>query len=57
LQTRDQLTIFGTELLFFMESMGLDNDVMQGILNFDFAKTLEMAFIHTMWNPPVTACG
>lgn len=43
----EDLTFFGKELMFFLEKQGLDHDVRSGVLNFDFAATIGMAFIHT----------
>lgn len=45
--TSEGLTFFGKELMFFLEMQGLDQDVRTGLLNFDFAATEGMAFIHT----------
>ncbi|KAI7151476.1 phospholipase D/nuclease [Hortaea werneckii] len=42
------LTHFGQELLYFVEKQGLDEDVRAGILNFDFAATEHMAFVHSV---------
>ena len=44
----EDLTPFGKELMFFIEMQGLDQDVRDGVLNFDFAATSEMAFVHTV---------
>lgn len=41
------LTLFGRELMFFLEKQGLDEDVRTGVLNFDFTSTEGIAFIHS----------
>ncbi|KAK4899395.1 hypothetical protein LTR27_003128 [Elasticomyces elasticus] len=41
------LTFFGAELLYFLEQQGLDQDVRDGILKFDFSATKDIAFVHT----------
>ncbi|KAI6890358.1 phospholipase D/nuclease [Hortaea werneckii] len=42
------LTHFAQELLYFVERQGVDEDVRAGILNFDFAATEHMAFVHSV---------
>jgi len=44
----DDLTDFGKELMYFVGKQGLPQDAMDGILNFDFAETKDMAFVHTV---------
>lgn len=46
--SKEQLTPFGEELIYFLEKMGLQEDVRIGILNFDFSKTQHLAFVHTV---------
>lgn len=46
--TADELTFFGQELLHFCRKQGLDQDVLDGLLNFDFSATANMAFVHTV---------
>ena len=43
-----ELTLFGKELLYFLEQKGLDEDVRSGVLNFDFTATQDMRFVHTV---------
>lgn len=43
----EDLTIFGQELMFFLEKQNLDQDVRDAVLGFDFAATKDMAFVHT----------
>ncbi|RMY79788.1 hypothetical protein D0862_13027 [Hortaea werneckii] len=45
---RESLTHFAQELLYFVQKQGLDEDVRNGILNFDFAATEQMAFVHSV---------
>ncbi|KAI7181399.1 hypothetical protein D0869_11937 [Hortaea werneckii] len=45
---RESLTHFAQELLYFVQRQGLDEDVRNGILNFDFAATEHMAFVHSV---------
>lgn len=47
-EARDNLTYFGKELIYFVEAMGLEQDVVKGVLNFDFTATEGIAFVHTM---------
>ncbi|GAB1730215.1 hypothetical protein NU195Hw_g3597t1 [Hortaea werneckii] len=46
-QSQD-LTHFAQELLYFVQKQGVDADVRDGLLNFDFAATKHMAFIHSV---------
>jgi hypothetical protein len=46
--TVEDLPVFGQELLFFLEKQGLDQDVRDGVLRFDFSATKRMAFVHTV---------
>ncbi|KAK0288337.1 hypothetical protein LTR91_021900 [Friedmanniomyces endolithicus] len=41
------LPAFAQDLLFFLEQQTLDQDILSGILNFDFAATAHMRFVHT----------
>ncbi|KAI9782798.1 MAG: hypothetical protein M1816_001708 [Peltula sp. TS41687] len=47
-ETRENLTLFGKELIYFLEAMGLDQDIIKGVLKFDFAGTDGIAFVHTI---------
>ncbi|KAI9677600.1 MAG: hypothetical protein M1817_006554 [Caeruleum heppii] len=40
---RERLSFFGRELLYFLEAMGLERDVVEGVLNFDFSETNHIA--------------
>lgn len=46
--TDDELTDFGKELMYFVKKQGLPEDAMEGILNFDFSATKDIAFVHTV---------
>jgi hypothetical protein len=39
---------FGRELHFFLQKMGCDEDILKGILNFDFTNTKHLAFVHSV---------
>ena len=43
-----ELPPFAKELLHFVKEQGLDQDIRDGILNFDFSATDGMAFVHTV---------
>ncbi|KAK5016309.1 hypothetical protein LTR60_002464 [Cryomyces antarcticus] len=47
-QSKTDLTFFGKELLYFCEAMGLDKDIRDGVLKFDFANTSHLALVHTV---------
>ncbi|KAK4554341.1 hypothetical protein LTR86_008549 [Recurvomyces mirabilis] len=46
--TKDGLTDFGCELMHFLEKQGMYQDVMDGVLKFDFSATRDIAFVHTI---------
>lgn len=46
--TRDDLTAFAREMLFFCQRQGIDQAVRDGVLNFDFTATADIAFVHTV---------
>jgi hypothetical protein len=39
---------FGRELYFFLQKMGCDEDILKGVLNFDFTNTKVLAFVHSV---------
>ncbi|KAH0112742.1 phospholipase D/nuclease, partial [Aureobasidium melanogenum] len=39
---------FGRELLFFLKQKGCDDDILKGVLNFDFSNTKDLAFVHSV---------
>ena len=47
-KARENLTFFGTELVYFLEASGIERDVIDGVLRFDFSVTKGIAFVHTM---------
>jgi hypothetical protein len=49
--TKQDLTVFGIELMYFLERMGLQETVQSGVLNFDFSNTSHLAFIHSVFGP------
>ncbi|KAK5137285.1 hypothetical protein LTR08_000255 [Meristemomyces frigidus] len=44
----ENLTFFAKELIYFLEKSGIDQDVREGVLKFDFSATKGMAFVHTV---------
>ncbi|MCJ1463339.1 hypothetical protein MMC07_001946 [Pseudocyphellaria aurata] len=45
---RKNLTMFGQDLIYFLEAMGLDQKVIESIHKFDFSRTQNLAFVHTI---------
>ena len=43
----DKMTFFGQELVYFLQAMDLQKEVIQSIYNFDFSATTHLAFVHT----------
>ncbi|KAI9832074.1 MAG: hypothetical protein M1826_002402 [Phylliscum demangeonii] len=50
-QARSELTFFGQELVYFLEAMGLQREVVDGVLKFDFSATQRYALVHTIGGP------
>lgn len=48
LTTAEDMTIFGTELIYFLEAMGLEQSIIDSIYKFDFSATKDLAFVHTI---------
>ena len=44
----ENLTLFGRELIHFIRAMGLQEDVIRSVCNFDFSATKGLAFVHTI---------
>ena len=44
---KSELTPFAEEMLHYLEMQGLDEDVRNGVLNFDFSATQDIMFVHT----------
>ena len=44
----EDLTNFGKELMYFIDKQGLPQDAMDGMLNFDFSATEDIAFVHSV---------
>ena len=47
--SKDELSLFGKELVHFLEAQKLDSDVINGVLKFDFSQTGHLAFVHSMY--------
>lgn len=45
---RKTMTMFGQDLVYFLEAMGLDQKVIESIHKFDFSRTQNLAFVHTI---------
>lgn len=45
---RENMTFFGRDLIYFLEAMGLDQTVIESIYKFDFSRTQNLAFVHTI---------
>ena len=43
-----ELPAFGKELIYFLQAMGLEETVVQSVHKFDFSKTKDIAFVHTI---------
>jgi Tyrosyl-DNA phosphodiesterase len=46
--SRESLTYFGKELLHFLEKSKAPDEVIRGILKFDFSATADIAFVHSV---------
>ena len=46
--TREHMTFFGRELIYFLEAMGLERSIIDSVYNFDFSQTKDIAFVHTI---------
>ena len=46
--TVDEMTFFGTELIYFLQAMGLEQRIVDSIYLFDFTATKDLAFIHNI---------
>lgn len=44
----NKMTSFARELIYFLEAMGLDGKIVQSILQFDFSRTEDLAFVHSI---------
>ena len=45
---RKNMTLFGQDLVYFLEAMGLDPNVIESVYKFDFSRTENLAFVHTI---------
>lgn len=39
---------FGRELLYFLSKKGCEDDILKGVLNFDFSNTEDLGFVHSV---------
>ena len=46
--TKEELTFFGRELIYFLEAMGLERSIIESVYCFDFTATKDIAFVHTI---------
>ena len=46
--TKEDLTFFWRELIYFLEAMGLERSIVESVYNFDFTATKDIAFVHTV---------
>ena len=46
--TIENLTFFGRELIYFLETMGLERSIVDSVYSFDFMATKDIAFVHTV---------
>lgn len=44
----EDLTVFGRELIYFLEAMGLERSIVESVYSFDFTATKDIAFVHTV---------
>ncbi|KAH9221079.1 tyrosyl-DNA phosphodiesterase-domain-containing protein [Leptodontidium sp. 2 PMI_412] len=47
-QAATELTPFAEELLFFADALGLDQGTLKSLKKFDFSRTVQMAFVHSI---------
>lgn len=46
--SKEDMTPFGRDLIYFLKAMDLDASIIQSIHNFDFSATKDYAFVHTI---------
>lgn len=44
----EKMTFFGTELIYFLKAMGLEQSIVDSIYSFDFSATEDLAFVHNI---------
>lgn len=44
----EDMTLFGQELIYFCEAMGLERSIINSVHMFDFTATKDLAFVHTI---------
>lgn len=45
---REQTTFFQTNLMGYLDAVGLDQSLRQSLVNFDFSRTRDLAFVHSI---------
>jgi hypothetical protein len=45
----ENLTMFGKELLRFLDAQGMSESIIKSTLKFDFTETSPLAFVHSMY--------
>ncbi|KAH8724143.1 tyrosyl-DNA phosphodiesterase-domain-containing protein [Phaeosphaeriaceae sp. PMI808] len=46
--SKEELTAFGTELIYFLEKQRVEKMVVEGVLKFDFSQTGHLGFVHSI---------
>ena len=46
--TLEDMTLFGTELIYFVGAMGLEQSIIDSVYTFDFTATKDLAFVHNI---------
>ena len=46
--TVEEMTFFGTEMICFLEALGLERSIIDSIYHFDFTATKDLAFVHNI---------
>ena len=46
--TKEDMTSFGTELVYFLKALGLEHSIIDSLYHFDFSATTDLAFIHSI---------
>ncbi|KAF2269745.1 phospholipase D/nuclease [Lojkania enalia] len=52
---REELSLFGKDLLRYLEAQKLSKNVVEGVLKFDFSETHHVAFIHSIGGEQVSS--
>ena len=46
--TAENMTFFGTDMIYFLEAMGLEQSIIDSMYKFDFTATENLAFVHNI---------